>query len=106
MTISGGVISGTLYYVKDYGKFSGLPAEQQGNYLALHVEFDDDTTVRFTLVGGDHGEVTMPKGDHLMVCRIKDKTTQSIKITAEKDGCRQNVQTYSLTGLTLNSDEP
>ena len=107
VTVSPGKISGTLHYVKEYKQFNPtVSAEQEGNYLALKIEFDDDTTVKFDLVGGDKGEVTMPKGDHLMVCRIKDKNTQSIRITAEKAGSRRNVKTYSLNGLTLETGDP
>ena len=41
-----------------------------------------------------------------MVCRIKDKNAQSIRITAEKAGSRSNVKTYSLNGLTLETGDP
>lgn len=48
----------------------------------------------------------MPKNDHLLVTRVTNKDTQSIKLVAEKAGCQTNTKTYSLTGLTLEQDNP
>lgn len=106
MKIASDKISGTLHYVKGYTEFSGVPAEQEGNYLALKVEYDEDTTVKTTLIGGTTKDKTLPKGDHLLVTRVTNKDTQSIKLVAEKAGSETTTTTYSLTGLTLESDSP
>ena len=79
-------------------------AEQSGNYLALDVKADEGATVKFELVGGDKGPITLSPDDMQVVSRIKDKS-QSIKITASKDD-QEKVTTYSLSGLTLESGSP
>ena len=95
-------ISGTLHYMQKYTKFSSIVSEQEGNYLAIKVEADPAARVKFHLVGGTKGEFELAPDDRQVVCLIRDKNNQSIKITALKDG-KHNVKTYSLTGLTLDA---
>ena len=102
IVVSDGAISGTLHYVENYTNFSSAIDEQEGNYLVVKVEADPDATVKFHLVGGSKGEITLTPDDRQVVCRIRDKNSQSIRITAEKGG-KRNVKNYSLTGLTLEA---
>ena len=101
LVISKGAISGTLNYVTGYTGFSGDTNEQSGNYMALHIEVEDepDATITVELVGGIHGPVVLDP-DGLIIFRIRS-TEQSIKITASKEGYDDTVQTFTLTGLTL-----
>ena len=91
-------ISGTLFYVDDYTGFSSKTAEQSGNYLALHAEVPgvDDVTITVT--------VTKPSvldADGLIVLYIADKDTQTVTVTASKDGYSDVTKTFTLTGLTV-----
>lgn len=54
------------------------------------------------LVGGTKGPVTLDP-DRIHILLITNKDTQSIKVTATK-GDESVEQTYSLTGLTLESE--
>lgn len=102
MSVGGQDITGTLKYVTDYTGFSGDPAEQQGNYLVLHIDTDvDDATIEVELIGGDHGSVTLDS-DRTLIGRIKNKS-QKIKITASKEGYPTVSKTYTLGGLTLEA---
>lgn len=94
-------ISGTVHYVTDYTGFSGDPAEQQGNYLALHIDSDEDTTITVELIGGTHGPVTLDS-DRTLIVRLRNKQ-QKIKITVAKDGYDTVTRTYTLAGLTLEA---
>ena len=94
-------ISGTVHYVTDYTGFSGDPAEQQGNYLALHIDSDEDTTITVELIGGTHGPVTLDS-DRTLIVRLRNKQ-QKIKITVTKDGYDTITRTYTLAGLTLEA---
>lgn len=89
-----------LKYVTDYTGFSGDPAEQQGNYLVLHIDTDvEGATIQVELIGGANGLVTLDS-DRTLVTRIKNKF-QKIKITASKEGYPTVSKTYTLGGLTL-----
>ena len=95
-------ITGTLHHVTDYTDFNpSNVTEQSGNYLALNIKADEDSTVKFELVGGTKGPITLSPDDMQVVSRIKDKN-QSIKITASKDE-QEKVTTYSLSNLTLEN---
>lgn len=102
MSVGGQDIGGTLKYVTDYTGFSGDPAEQQGNYLVLHIDTDvEDATIEVELIGGAHGSVTLDS-DHTIILRIKNKF-QKIKITASKEGYPTVSKTYTLGGVTLET---
>lgn len=94
-------ISGTVHYVTGYTGFSGDPAEQQGNYLALHIDSDEDTTITVELIGGTHGPITLDS-DRTLIVRLRNKQ-QKIKITVTKDGYDTITRTYTLAGLTLEA---
>lgn len=94
------MITGTLNYVTDYTEFSANADEQKGNYLAL--KFTVGTVGAVTtveVVNGSKGPVTLD-ADMNIVLLIRNKDTQSIRVTITKDGDRA-YKTYSLSGLTL-----
>lgn len=69
------------------------------------MQFDptpDDATVTVEIVGGTKGPVQLDS-DMNWVGKIANKDTQSIKVTTTKGG-KSVEQTYSLTGLTLESE--
>ena len=96
-------ITGTLKHVTDYTDFSSNVSEQSGNYLALKIEAEPaeaETVVE--LVGGTKGPVTLDD-DMNIVLLIKNKDTQSIKVTTTHN--RESVtKTYGLSGLTLETE--
>lgn len=87
----------------DYTQFSATPEQQKGNYLALKFDFTDGATTTVEIVGGTKGAVTLDD-DKNWVGLIANKDSQSIKVVAQKDGTKVE-KTYSLTGLTLESEE-
>lgn len=93
-------ITGTLKHVTGYTGFSSNVSEQEGNYLALKVDPDSqDAVVTVELVGGTKGPVTLDE-DRNIVLLIKNKDTQSIKVTVNNED-NSSTKTYKLTGLTL-----
>ena len=96
-------IAGTLKYVADYSSAFGGDLSS-GNYLALHITTPDvsGSTITVEIINGTSGPVTLDS-DGLWVGRIADKSTQTVKIVASKEGYRSATKTYSLTGLTVNS---
>ena len=96
-------ITGTLKHVTGYTGFSSNTSEQEGNYLALKVDADsEDAVVTIELVGGTKGPVTLDD-DMNIVLLIKNKDTQSIKVTVD-NGENSTTKTYGLIGLTLETE--
>ena len=96
-------ITGTLKYVSGYTGFSSVISEQAGNYLALRIDTDEPealTTVE--LVGGTKGPVVLDDNMNIVLL-IKDKNSQSIKVTMETDE-DSLTKTYDLSGLTLETE--
>ena len=92
-------ITGTLLYVDDYTGFSSKAEETVGNYIVIHAFVPDVDGVTITV------KVTNPvtlDADGIAVLKIADKDTQTITVTASKDGFEDVTKVYSLTGLTLN----
>ena len=97
--IGNGEITGTLKYVTGYTGFSGLEEEQSGNYLALYITAGEEgETIQVQL--GSKSPVTLD-ADGLIICRITDKSMQTIKVVASVDGYTPVSRTYSLAGLTV-----
>lgn len=97
-------IAGTLKYITGWTAFSGNPAEQSGNYIALHIDTDieaDKITVQ--VIGGDHGPVELDS-DRTCIFRIKNRN-QKIKIVATKEGYPVSEKIYTLGGLTLEKPQ-
>lgn len=98
ISISDGVISGTLHPVTEYDGFSNTASYQSGTYIALNVDADADVTVK--LVGGSAKSVKVDGST--AVVRVTNPNTQSIQVTAKKDD-EEVTETYKLSGLTLES---
>ena len=92
-----------MKHVTGYMGFSSNTSEQEGNYLALKVDADsEDAVVTIELVGGTKGPVTLDD-DMNIVLLIKNKDTQSIKVTVD-NGENSTTKTYGLIGLTLETE--
>ena len=100
VTVSDGKISGTLHYLDDYTGFSGDPAEQKGNYLAVVCTADEGDTIKAELIGGVHGPVTLDP-DGILIVRITNKDTQKLKYTAIGTDGTTEEHVFDLSGLTL-----
>lgn len=96
------VISGTLNYVTGYTGFSGNSDYQEGNYLVLKFEGDSSASITMELINGvaNVGEVTLDS-DGIVVVRITNKATQSLKMRQYVGGVVKETKTYTFTGLTL-----
>ena len=100
VAISGSGFTGTLKYVTGYTGFSSNPAEQDGNYLAIHADDPNADKVTVEVVNGTAGERELDS-DRTIVLRIANKTTQSVRVKSYKNNAVKETKTYSLTGLTL-----
>ena len=101
--VSDNEVTGTLKYVDGYVDFSSNVSEQSGNYLALKIEAEPaeaETVVE--LVGGTKGPVALDD-DMNIVLLIKNKDTQSIKVTTTHNE-ESITKTYGLSGLTLATE--
>lgn len=92
-------ITGTLKYITNYTGFSSKVEEQSGNYLVLHVDTNSKDDVYVEVVNGYSGPVKLDS-DKIIVLRIADKDTQSIKVTTGN-----LVEDYDISGLTIEISE-
>lgn len=93
-------ITGTLKYVTGYTGFSGDPALQSGNYIAMKVTATAGTTTTVEVVGGHSGPVTLDS-DMNFVLRIENKN-QKIKLVSTKNGVTET-EIFSLADITLEA---
>lgn len=103
MVVADDEVTGALKYVNGYVDFSSNTSEQSGNYLALKIEAEPaeaETVVE--LVGGTKGPVALDD-DMNIVLLIKNKDTQSIKVTTTHNG-ESITKIYGLSGLTLETE--
>ena len=103
MVVADDEVTGTLKYVNGYVDFSSNTSEQSGNYLALKIEAEPaeaETVVE--LVGSTKGPVALDD-DMNIVLLIKNKDTQSIKVTTTHNG-ESITKIYGLSGLTLETE--
>lgn len=101
IVIGTNAITGTLKYIDDYSTAFG-PGEDSGNYLAIHASVPDVDDVTITVT------VTNPSvldADGICVCRIADKSSQTITVVASKEGYDDVTKTYNLSGLTVETAE-
>lgn len=98
-------ITGTLKYVTGYTGFSNKAAQQEGNYIALKVDADEEAVIKVQLVGGKITKdlLTLDE-DRNFVFLISDKEKQSIKVVVESGG-KTKETVYGLSGLTLETAE-
>ena len=94
--IEGNAIAGTLKYVADYSSAFG-PGEDSGNYLVLKFESDEDAEIVVEIINGYSGPVTLDD-DGIWIGRIADKSTQTVKVVASKDG-KSVTKTFTLEDL-------
>lgn len=104
-------ITGTLKYVTDYTGFSGDPALQSGNYLALKfTPVDEDDVISVELLGGTTGHPVTLDEDLNMVLRISDPKKQRIRVTtvhevdASTHATITSSETYYLHQLVLEAE--
>lgn len=97
-------ITGELKYVTDYTGFSSNPEEQEGNYLVLHADDSEADRIVVELVGGTSGPVELDS-DRVIVLRIRNKDTQSVKVTSYVDNEVKETATFSLANLVLDEAE-
>lgn len=93
-------IYGTLKYVDEYTGYSDDPTEQEGNYLALHIESEDGavTTVQY----GD-ADATELEADDMIVIRVTD-LTKKLKFVTTK-GNVTHIYWFTLADLILEEPE-
>ena len=96
-------ILGTLRYVTGYTGFSGDPAKQEGNFLALDLAATPDGTavIKAEVIGGDSEGNPVTVDDGILVTRIANKS-QKIKITAT-NGDNVIERVYGLGSLKLKT---
>ena len=94
-----------------YTDFSpGNPVQQEGHYLAMRVDTDDENDViTVELLGGTDGHPWELDPDRNVVFRITNKDTQRIRVvvthTNEDESESVETVTYSLKGLNLLPEE-
>ena len=101
MNAAGTGITGTLNYVEDYTGFSGDPELQEGNYLVFHAEVPDTEDVTITATMDNTSTLD---SDGIAVFRVRDKSTQTLTVVANKTGIGSSTKVYSLSGLTCEPD--
>ena len=99
-------IYGTLNYVTGYTGFSGDPALQEGNYMALKFDTDDeDDVITVELTNGVTGQPVTLDSDRNMGVRVTNPRNQKPKVTAEHANEDESVttrkETYTLNQLEL-----
>lgn len=90
-----------MNYISDYTGFSSKAEETSGNYLVIHSEVPNVEGVTISV------KVTNPvtlDSDGIVVLRIADKDTQTVTITASKDGCESVTKVFALSELTCLSE--
>lgn len=95
-------IRGTVKYIADYSAAGYTGDEKSGNFLVIHCEVPDVTgvTIKAEVVGGTHGQVTLDE-DGILISRITDKNSQTIRVVASKDGYDSVQKTFSLKRLNM-----
>lgn len=100
IAVGADAITGTLKYIADYSSaFSGDLAS--GNYIALKIEVPNVEGV--TIQAGADNLSTLDE-DGIIVIRIADKSSQTVKVVASADGYEDVTKEYDLTGLTTLSE--
>ena len=93
-------VQGILNYVTGYTQFSGVPAEQEGHYLALQFEASDGAVVKIQTIGGlDDTRVVTLDPDMDAVIYVKS-TKEKLRVTCELNG-DIITRTISFSGLKL-----
>lgn len=100
LTVSSSRIAGTLKYVTDFTAFSGDPAEQQGNYMALKFEAPEGSTTTIQMIGLEPvNNPTTLDSDMNAVIRVRDASKQKLRVVTSMDGAEDVVRVFHLAGL-------
>lgn len=94
-------VSGTLKYVADYSS-AFESGENSGNYLAIHCSTPGVEGATIEATSSDESPVVFDAETGIAVCRIADKSTQTIEVVAYKDDQSDSV-TLDLSQLVLES---
>lgn len=87
-----------------YTGFSGITAEQSGNYLALHCTAATGYTIKARTINGLNDNYVTLDDDGIIIVKVLDKATQRLEFVAYDADGNTETQEYSLTGLTLNEE--
>lgn len=94
-------VTGTLKYISDYSEAFDS-GENSGYYLAFHCSTPGVDDAVIMVNSSDEGTVLLDSETGIAICRVTDKDTQIIGVTAEKDGDYVNA-IIDLSGLTLET---
>ena len=88
IAVADGAVTGSLKYVTGYTGWSGNPAEQEGNYLALKFENSTADEIWVGLDPSTHPEKPMTKLDPDGICifRVTDNENQILKVDVITSG--------------------
>lgn len=101
--ISGSHISGTLKHVTDYTWFSDKADEQEGNFIALHVDSNiEGATYTVEIKPGKVGHPIELDSDQTIILQVSDND-QKVIVTASKAGHGTVKKVYDLKDLVLQS---
>lgn len=92
-------ITGTLKYIADYSSAGYTGEEASGNFMVIKCEVPDIEGA--TIQAGCNNLSTLDS-DGIVVVRIADKDTQTLKVVARKAGYNAAMIEYDLSGLTCN----
>ena len=95
-------VTGTLKYISDYSE-AFESGENSGYYMAFHISTPGVEDATIVVNSSDEGTVLYDETTGIAICRITDKDTQVIDITAEKDGESVNA-VIDLSGLELEAN--
>lgn len=100
-----------MHYVTEYTGFSGDPALQEGNYLALKFETeDDDDVITVELLGGLTGRPVTLDEDRNIVLKIGNPKKQKIRVVtthevdSETHATVTSTEMYYLHQLVLEAE--
>ena len=95
-------VTGTLKYISDYSE-AFESGENSGYYMAFHISTPGVEGATITVSSSDEGTVLYDETTGIAICRITDKDTQTLLITAEKDGESEST-VVDLSGLELEAN--
>ncbi len=96
-------VSGTLHYLDDYTGFSGLPEEQEGNYVALQVVPPTDMTIGTDITVKINGKPL--DSDGIVIIRMNNKVGKKIIFSAGANGYDTVMFALDMSGLVFEPAE-
>jgi hypothetical protein len=104
IAITDGVVTGTLKYVEGYTGWSTDPAEQEGNYIALHFAVADVTgaSIYVRFPSGSNKKYLVDPADGLVVSRITEAhLAGGLEVTVTHEDYADFVTMLDISNLTL-----